>query len=172
MRQLVIAWLVIFIAILHFSFAGSHSADVQNSLAPPVEKLDDCFTMPFRYVVVYDTQGSSKLRQVGIFMNPKDFSPENLVLLFTHLSKAHPGTENLNIFVNTDWSQLDLPSNCPGSGFEGGASGHEIHKFHRSDFYRCGQNSYFYYTKELQTEKMEKVVMSGTHQPKQRWEND
>ena len=163
MKLSIIVHIVACVAILLFPFVGHPYGFIQNSTHRSGEGREDCFTMPFRYVVVYNKQGSSKLRQKLVFMDPKDYSPENLKILFLHLSKDQPTTENLSILVKTDWSQLDLPSDCPGSGIEGSSLSPETNDFHRAVFYRRGGSSYFYYTKELGTEKMEKVVISKNY---------
>lgn len=127
--------------------------------------------MPFRYVVVNKWIKSSESWELSVFMDPEAFSVENLRLLFSHLSGKNPGPKLLTIKVSTDWSQLEAPDECEGSGASGETvRSQENYDHHRAEYYRRGGNIYFYYTLELHTEKMEKVVVAGNHQPKQRWE--
>lgn len=147
------------------------AASLQTELAVTNNEVQSCDTAPFRYVVTNDWRKSSKVREIEVFMNPADFEPEKLKQLFQYLSRKYTEPEFLQIKVKTDWSQVQVPTDCPGSG----ASGDVFEKnydFHRAEFFRRGENVYFYYTTELKTEKMEKVVISGNRQPKQRWESD
>lgn len=150
-------------------------SDVKQKLAkdnlPLASVRNECTTMPFHYLIVRDWLKSPAVRELEVFMNAKEFSAQNIGSLFSHLSEKFPEPDRLTIHVRTDWSQLDLPSDCPGIGAEGGSELiSENYDFHRAVYYRRGEDVYFYYTSELKTEKMEKVVLSGTHQPKQRWE--
>lgn len=93
-------------------------------------------------------------------MEARDFSLENLQHLFKHISKDYPLSENLNILVHTDWSQLGLPSDCPGTGMSGGFIIKEDYDFHQARFQRRGKTAYFYYSKELKTPDLERVDIS------------
>lgn len=129
----------------------------------------NCPNLIFRHVVVSNNIQTSKIRDIEVFMDPKDFSPDNLKSLFSFLSTKFPSPEYLFVNVYTDWSQLPYPPNC-GVGF-GGIEGRKVNNiFHRAKYYRQGRNVFFYYTNELGIEKMEKVVISGDRQPKQPWE--
>jgi len=163
---------VVFLSVLNFSCTGvAHLQTQETPTANLAEK--ECITMPFHYVLADNWEKSSNVREIEVFMDDKAFSLENLKMLFAYLSDRFPEPKHLNVRIKTDWSQLNLPSDCPGSG-SGGSNIAKVESFdyHRADYYRRGDDVYFYYTTQLKTEKMEKVVLSGSHQPRQRWESE
>ncbi|HMU34436.1 MAG: hypothetical protein JSS77_11880 [Acidobacteria bacterium] len=168
---MLIKYSIVFLSVLSFSCTGvAHLQTQKTPIASMSEK--ECITMPFHYVLVDNWEKSSTVREIEIFMDDKAFTLENLKMLFAYFSDRFPEPKLLIVRVKTDWSQLNLPSDCPGAG-SGGSNIAKVENFdhHRADYYRRGNDVYFYYTTKLKTETMEKVVLSGNHQPRQRWES-
>lgn len=124
-----------------------------------------------KFVIVRDPIQAEKIQEVEIFMRSEDFNERNLKVLFNFLSTKYSEPEFLYVDVKTDWSQLSSPL-VSGRG-AGGISNIEVEKndFNRAYYFRRGSNIYFYYSAELGSSKMNKVVLAGSWQPRQRWEN-
>ncbi len=123
---------------------------------------ENCVTLPFRFVVVRDTLKSANLRDIEILLDSKAYSVENLKILFSYLSEKNVEPQYLTITVYTEWSQLELPSDCPGSGHSGNHPSQQ-HKldFHHAKYFRRGDNVFFRYSSALGTEKLETFVIKG-----------
>ena len=122
-----------------------------------------CEPNPFHFVIVRNDVQSENMRRIEIFMEATAYSVDNLKILFTRISDKYPEPKYLTIIVYTDWSQLDLPSDCPGTGIGGGQPRERPHEleFHHARYARRGPNIYFYYSVDLGTEMLETYVIQG-----------
>lgn len=121
----------------------------------------DCITMEFRYLIIENVTQSSNFRRIEVFMNNQAFSVGNLKKLFSHLSNKYPDPKYLTIVVKTDWSQIQLPTDCPGTGSTNITQRADEFDFHRAIYYRRGENIYFRYSTMLKVQEMETVVLQG-----------
>lgn len=135
-------------------------------------KRDFCETIPFHFVIIRNDLQSETVRKIDVFLDSNAYSVANLTTLFSYLSNKYPEPMYLTIGVHTDWSQLDLPTDCPGSGSGGGTQVQERpyeYDFHRAIFYRRGENIFYRYSSQLKTDKLETIVIKGTAQGSPIW---
>lgn len=130
--------------------------------APSSENLavatpGDCKTFQFRYLITENVLYTEKVRHVEVFLDDNAFSEENLKALFLYLSKQFPQPTHLTIVVNTDWKQIHLSSDCPGTGMSSRPSEWKNFDYHGATFYRRDATLYFTYNPDLKT-KEEKIV--------------
>lgn len=125
------------------------------------KKTEDCNTLDFHYLVTWDSMVTPNTRQINIFLDEKAFSEENLKTLFTYLSDKDSNSENLMIFVKTNWQQLSLPTDCPPSGMSGGNGKPDKYEYHEAKFYRREENEFFTYNPTLKTSKFKDVQLKG-----------
>ncbi|MBK8813475.1 MAG: hypothetical protein IPN69_22490 [Acidobacteria bacterium] len=120
-----------------------------------------CFPVNFRYLIVKDTMLSGRSREVELFQERKSFNRDNLQQLFVHLSKQYPEPVNLTVEVKTDWSQISIPTECPGTGrsnvdvLKGELDGIDAR------FYRRGGNEYFKYVESSDSTEVRTVLIKG-----------
>ena len=63
--------------------------------------------------------------------------------------------------MNTDWKQLDFPSDCPSSGSSGRDSGRDAYDYHWARFYRREGKEFFVYNPVKKVWKDKDVIMKG-----------
>lgn len=121
-----------------------------------VSSAIDCVDNDVRFIIVSNEMRSSKTRHIQVFLDDKDFSLSNLQKLFSKLSSDFPEPKYLSIVVQTDWSQLSLSTDCPGSGISGNDSG-RLYFFHTARFNRDSKRRTIHYTKDLNVDHLEIV---------------
>ncbi|HEX8251068.1 MAG TPA: hypothetical protein VF599_23035 [Pyrinomonadaceae bacterium] len=124
----------------------------------------DCVTMKFHYLVTLDFMLTSKIRRIEVFMNEKAFSEENLKTLFAYLSDKYTSSEDLNVIVNTNWNQLQLPTDCLPLRASNQPDKPDKYDYHQAIFNRRGKIKYFRYNPVLKTSIFKKVTMNNNSQ--------
>lgn len=126
------------------------------------EKMSsDCVTMNFHYLVTLNYLATPKARYIEVFLEEKAFSEENLKTLFTYISEKYPDPEYLTVKLQTNWNQLSLPSDCPGSGISNMPDRPDKYDYYQAVFHRRGDQKYFRYNPTLKTSKFKEVVMKA-----------
>lgn len=121
-----------------------------------------CEANSFHFEILRNDLQSETTRRIEIFMEASAYSVENLKQLFSKVSTKYPEPDYLTIVVYTDWSQVDLRTDAKGSASSGRSPGrpHEL-EFHHAKYFRRGENIYFRYSSELNTERLETFVLQG-----------
>lgn len=89
---------------------------------PAVEELKnkvDCWELDIRLLVISNEVTSDQLRKIEVFLDPAEFSRQNLQRILDQFSRKYEDGKNLNIRVYTDWKQFFPYQGCPGSGHTG-----------------------------------------------------
>lgn len=161
-------FLLIFICIAYAQVATKtenklHLNDVARTTTE--NKPSDCVRMDFRYLITADYQITPNTRRIKVFLDEKAFTEENLKKLFRYLSDKNPdpndSPNNLTVVVNTDWKQLDFPSDCPPIATSGGNSGTDAYDYHWARFYRREGKESFVYNPIKKVWKDKDVIMKG-----------
>jgi len=131
------------------------------------KKTEDCVTMKFRYLITQDYKSTPNTRHIEVFLDEKAFTEKNLKTLFNYLSDKNPepnnspNRNNLIVIVNTDWRQLEFPTDCPPIGISETGAGTDTYHYHFARFYRRGENAFFTYNPTLKTDNLKDVIMKG-----------
>ena len=132
------------------------------------KNLKDCDDgLTFHYVVTHNLVPkngirSERMRDLWIFMDERAFSEENLKSLFTTMSRKYPKPQMLNIWVETNWERVPIPSDCEGSGTSSNADREDVDEYHWAVFLRRGKDEIFRYNPVLKNTSIKTVVIKGT----------
>lgn len=120
----------------------------------------DCKPLGLHYVVVSNEKQSQNFRRIEVFLKTSEFNEENLLRLFSHLSKQWPDPKFLTIAVYTEWTDLNLPDGC-GTGASGAPEPENV-EGEWAVFSRHETTVQFRYRTKADPENVKTVVMSGT----------
>ncbi len=152
---------------------GCVSAQYQNSnehISTPPDPTQtpsdirntDCETLKFRFVTIADNADTTKSRRVDVFLEDKSFTVDNLKGLLLFMSRKYNDTPSLLVEVNTDWSQIEFPSDCPGTGISGrGPNGVSRDGHNYALLYRRDGTLYFNYTADAKSPKLTTVKVES-----------
>lgn len=120
----------------------------------------DCESLTnMSFLIVSNELRSDNLRHIQIFMINVDFSLENLKKLFSNLSNRFRSPKYLTIVVYTDWSQLDLPTDCERIGSSKKNVNGDKNEFLWGVFNRHEQKKTIRYTKTANADHLETVIV-------------
>jgi hypothetical protein len=148
--------------------SSSHIVDEDQANPSSVESTQpvrpvksECFTIPFHFILIRDADYSSNVKDVEVFLDETAFNEQNLKNLFLHLSNRYPQPAMLLIHVKTDWKQLPLPSDCPGTGASNLPLDPDRNDSYKA-FYRRSTvdgTEYFKYNPELNSDDYRTVII-------------
>jgi|GEM_PF-3437244 len=136
---------------------------------PPMQKASELkrFRSSIRYAIVgndvANITGDRKdaRRFVGVLMDEKAFSEENLRSLFPLLSKRFPDPQRLTVHVFTSLEQVRTPEESDTGGISEGPSDFSLDNYHRALFIRDDGNELIRYSTELPVRGLRTVVLKG-----------
>lgn len=118
---------------------------------------------PIRYAIIYnDIWEPLNERRITILLDEKNFSKENLTVLFKHIAKKYPDPYKLEVSIHTNLATIETPEeklmiiNYEESRFENVTSEFMNASFHR---FENGLEA-FSFTKSLHPENYERVVIN------------
>lgn len=126
---------------------------IQNSVVQKDKK--DCVTFKFRYLEIENVLYTPGVRHIEIFLDEKAFSEENLKTLFEYISEKNPEPQHLTAIVHTNWTQLDFPSDCPGSGMSNMPARPDEYDYYQATYHRRAKVEYFDYSQKLKIHSSE-----------------
>lgn len=135
--------------------------DLRNSFNQENEK--SCVTFNFHYLETQNVLYSSTIRNVEIFLDENAFSEENLKKLFVYISEKNPEPKNLIVKINTNWKQLDFPSDCPGQGASNMPERPDKYDYLQAIYQRRARYEYFDYSPEIKVDqsKFKRVILKN-----------
>lgn len=134
--------------------------DLDQNLVPTPEPniSPACQDRKTRYLIVSNELWSTHTRHIQVFLDERDFSISALQTLFSNLSDEFPEPKYLAIVVKTDWSQLDLPTDCSGSG-SSGKDNNTFYPYLSARFNRDGKKKTIRYTKAKNVDRLETIEL-------------
>jgi hypothetical protein len=129
-----IVFSVLWLCLVH-GVSGQNASQANTSNVESDLQID-CRTMGFHYLVLENSQWTSTVRRIEVFLDEKAFSEKNLSELFGYLSDNNPEPKHLTIVVHTNWNQLPYPSDCPPYGLTNQPSKPDEYDYHQAIFYR------------------------------------
>ena len=140
--------------------SGYISAPSSPTQTPSETRNTECETLNFRFLTIADYADTSKSRRVNVFLEDKSFTVEILRRLLLFMSRKYSDLPTLVVEVNTDWSQIEVASDCPGTGLSGRNTGVVSKDGHNSALlYRRDGMLYFKYTMDPKSPKMTTVTV-------------
>lgn len=136
---------------------------------PPTQKASELkrFRSSIRYAIVSNDvaniTGDRKdaRRFVGVLMDEKAFSEENLRSLFPLLSKRFPDPQRLTVHVFTSLEQVRTPEESDTGGISEGPSDASLDNYHEALFIRDDGNELIRYSTELPVRGLRTVILKG-----------
>ena len=117
---------------------------------------DGCpFDLGINYLVVGNVADNN--RTLGVFMDERAYSKENLERLFKFLSAKYPHPDGLYIYLETSWDRVpSFSENCQGSGISGVADDtRSTAKYSR--YFRYKNKEHFIYVPNSKTREVVKL---------------
>jgi hypothetical protein len=125
--------------------------------------IQKCVTFDFRYLVLENELRSPTVRHIEIFLDDRAFSETNLKTLFEYLSKTNPDPKLLTIQVYSNWEQVPIPSDCPGTGRSNMPDKPDKYDYYQAIYYRNDRNGImietFEYNPVLKNTEFKKVIL-------------
>ena len=114
---------------------------------------DECpFDLGINYLVVGNLAGDN--RTLGVFMDERAYSKENLERLFKFLSAKYPNPDGLYIYLETSWDRVpSFSENCQGSGISG-MTNNKLDKYPGATYFRYKNKEHFYYFSKAGNEEL------------------
>ena len=163
--KVLIAFFSIFVCIACGQVISKVESNESNQVITPDSLVrknnDECVTFKFHYLETQNVLYSSQVRHIEIFLDEKAFSEENLKTLFEYISKKNPEPQHLIVEVNTNWAQLDFPSDCPGTGSSNMPTRPDEYDYLQAIYHRMPKVEYFKYSPAIKVDqsKFKKVVI-------------
>ncbi|HEX8251475.1 MAG TPA: hypothetical protein VF599_25095 [Pyrinomonadaceae bacterium] len=96
----------------------------------------------FQYLV-YDNIASEDNRSIAIHMFKREFSDENLMNLFTRLSRKYPAPHYLLMYLETNSKLIPEPGKCPRDAISGEPDTDTAEDYPRAFYYRVEGKEFF-----------------------------